>query len=115
MRACWQGRVDDVIAELSDWLAEQPPPPDDIADDDPSEVVRGSRGYLRNNRERMDDPRYRREGLPMTSTLMESLIKEMSDRVKGSEKFWNNPAGANNILAIKAAALSDDARLIPER
>ncbi len=27
----------------------------------------------------------------LTSTLMESLIKEMNYRVKGSEKFWNNP------------------------
>ena len=42
---------------------------------------------------------------------MESSIKEMNYRVKGSEKFWNNPEGANNILALKAAALSEDARL----
>jgi hypothetical protein len=63
----------------------------------------------------MDYPRYRREGLPVTSTLMESLIKEMNYRVKGSEKFWNNPAGANHILAVKAAALSEDERLIPDR
>lgn len=114
MRACWQGRVDDVIAEWTDWLAEQPPPPDEIAEDDPREIVRRSLGYLRNNRERMDYPHYRREGLPMTSTLMESLIKEMNFRVKGSEKFWNNPDGANHILALKAAALSDDSRLFPE-
>ena len=46
---------------------------------------------------------------------MESLIKEMNYRVKGSEKFWNNPAGANHILAVKAAALSEDERLTPNR
>ena len=45
-------------------------------------------------------------------TLMESLIKEVSDRVQGTEKFWNNPEGANQILAVKAAALSDDGRLL---
>eukprot|EP00913_Durusdinium_trenchii_P028314 g26542.t1 len=39
MRACWQGRVSDVIAELTSWLADQPPPPSDIADDDPREIV----------------------------------------------------------------------------
>jgi len=44
---------------------------------------------------------------------MESLIKEMNYHVKGSEKFWNNPAGANHILAVKAAALSEDERFIP--
>ncbi len=115
MRACWQGRVVDVIAELTDWLAAQLPPPDDIAEDDPREIVRRTLCYLRNNRQRMNYPHYRREGLPMTSTLMESLIKEMNYRVKGSEKFWNNPDGANHILAIKAAALSEDERLIPKR
>ena len=45
-------------------------------------------------------------------TLMESLIKEVSDRVQGTEKFWNNPEGANQILAVKATALSDDGRLL---
>ncbi len=45
-------------------------------------------------------------------TLMESLIKEVSDRVQGTENFWNNPEGANQILAVKAAALSDDGRLL---
>ena len=115
MRACWQGRVIDVIAELTDWLAAQLPPPDDIDEDDPREIVRRSLRYLTNNRQRMNYPHYRRQGLPVTSTLMESLIKEMNYRVKGSEKFWNNPTGANHILAVKAAALSEDERLIPHR
>jgi len=114
-RACWQGRVSDVMTELRDWLATQTPPPDDVEEGDPREIVRRSMGYLRNNRQRMNYPDYRRQGLPMTSTLMESLIKEMNYRVKGSEKFWNNPAGANHILAVKAAALSEDERLIPDR
>ena len=115
MRACWQGRARDVIAELTDWLAAGPPLPDDIAEDDPREIVRRSLGYLTNNRQRMNYPQYRRLGLPVNSTLMESLIKEMNYRVKGSEKFWNNPAGANHILAVKAAALSEDERLTPNR
>ncbi len=115
MRACWQGRVSDVIAELTDWRAAGPPLPDDIAEDDPREIVRRSLGYLTNNRQRMNYPDYRRQGLPVTSTQMESPIKEMNYRVKGSEKFWNNPTGANHILAVKAAALSEDERLIPHR
>lgn len=82
-----------------------------MADDDPREVVRVSRVYLNNNQTRMNYPAYRKQGLPLTSTLMESLIKAMNYRVKGSEKFWNNPAGANHILAIKAADLSEDDRL----
>lgn len=115
MRACWQGRADGVMAELTQWLDSQPPTPDELDEDDPREVVRRSLVYLSNNRRRMNYPDYRRQGLPVTSTLMESLIKEMNYRVKGTEKFWNNPAGANHILAVKAAALSDDGRLPPTR
>jgi hypothetical protein len=44
---------------------------------------------------------------------MESLIKEVSYRVKGTQKFWNDPTGANRILAVKAAAISEDDRLLP--
>jgi len=113
IRACWQGRVDDVTSDLDDWLKSESPAPPDVADDDPREIVRVALGYLTNNRDRMDYPAYRCQGLPVTSTLVESLIKEVSYRVKGTEKFWNNPAGANHILAVKAAALSDDSRLLP--
>ena len=59
----------------------------------------------------MDYPRYRRLGLPVTSALMESLVKEVNYRVKGTEKFWNDPSGAEAILQVRAAALCDDDRL----
>lgn len=60
---------------------------------------------------------YRRR-LPITSCLVESLIKEFNRRVKGTEKFWNRPAGAEAILQVRAAVLSDGdqlARFIPTR
>jgi len=41
-----------------------------------------------NNRQRMDYPEYRRLGLPISSAPVESTIKQMNRRVKGSEKFW---------------------------
>ncbi len=56
--------------------------------------------YLCNNRHRMDYPRYRRLGLPVTSAPMESLIKQMNQRVKGTEMFWEDPEGAEVILQI---------------
>jgi hypothetical protein len=31
--------------------------------------------------------------------------------VKGTEKFWDNPEGAEAILQVRAALLSDDDRL----
>jgi len=32
---------------------------------------------------------------------MESAIKEMNYRIKGTEMFWNNPAGAEAVLQIR--------------
>ena len=49
--------------------------------------------------------------MPVSASLVESLIKEMNYRVKGAEKFWDNPAGAEAILQVRAALLSDDDRL----
>jgi hypothetical protein len=116
MRACWQGRVEDVLSELDQWQARLGlPPPGEArsAEDrrDPRRLVREARSYLRNNRARMDYPRYRREGLPTTSSLVESLVGEVNARVKGKQKHWNRPAGAESILQLRAALLSEDDRL----
>lgn len=67
--------------------------------------------YLENNQTRMDYPRYRREGLPVTSALIESLVKEVNYRVKGTEKFWNDDLHGEAILYVRAALLSHDNRL----
>jgi len=111
-RACWQGRVDEVTAALQVWLTRQGIDDDHpLAEDDPRCAVTDAVRYLTNNRERMDYPRYRRQGLPTTSALMESLVKEINYRVKGTEMFWNDPSGAEAILQVRAAALCDDDRL----
>jgi hypothetical protein len=59
----------------------------------------------------MNYPDYRRQGLPVTTAWMESLVKERNWRVKGTEMFWNNPERAEAILQVRAAALSEDDRL----
>jgi hypothetical protein len=111
-RACWQGRVDDVTAALAEWLAREGiDAAHPLEENDSRQAVADALRYLTNNRERMDYPRYRRLGLPVTSALMESLVKEVNHRVKGTEKFWNDPNGAEAILQVRAAALCDDDRL----
>jgi hypothetical protein len=42
---------------------------------------------------------------------MESLVKEVNYRVKGTEKFWNDGPAGEAILQVRAAALCDDQRL----
>jgi hypothetical protein len=111
MTSVWCGAVDQVLAELRGHQQRIGLPPDDAADDDPREQLRLIIGYLDNHRGRMRYDEYRRQGLPTTSAWMESAVKEINYRVKGTEMFWNNPTGAEAILQIRAAALSDDGRL----
>ena len=112
--ACWRGRVDQVIAELGTWCEIQAGSCggglEGLADDDPRRIVARVLGYRGDNRERMDYPRYRREGLPWTTSHVESTVKVFNRRVKGSEKFWSE-AGAEAILQLRAAFLSEDGRL----
>jgi hypothetical protein len=113
MTACWQGRVRAVIDELERRLEQLGPYPGTGAPPptEPREVLRRTLTYLRHNEPRMKYPEYRRQGLPVTSSMVESLIKEVNYRVKGTEKFWDNPEGAEAILQVRAALLSDDDRL----
>jgi len=116
MRACWQGRVEDVLVELERWQERlgEPPAGDDgsaEASRDPRRVVYRARTYLRNNQGRMAYPRYRREGLPTTSSLVESLVGDVNARVKSKQKYWTRWDGCEAILQLRAAVLSQDDRL----
>jgi hypothetical protein len=111
--SCWQGRVGTVIEEMSVHQKRlgRPPPEAELAENDPRRVVAQTLTYLRNNQGRMDYPRYRRQGLPVTSSLVESLVGEFNYRVKGKDKHWDRPEGAEAILQVRAAVLSQDDRL----
>lgn len=111
MRGCWQGEVGQVLDELRVWQGKLGEPPPDAPDSDPRKIIAETVTYLENNRLRMDYHEYRKAGLPVTTAWMESLVKEVNYRVKGTEMFWNNPEGAEAILQVRAAALSDDDRL----
>jgi hypothetical protein len=111
LRGCWQGRVSEVLAALDAEQQRIGEAPEDAQTTDPRVVLTRARGYLSNNAQRMNYPEYRQAGLPVTSSWVESLIKEINYRVKGTEKFWNE-SGAENVLAVRAAALCDDDRLV---
>jgi hypothetical protein len=110
-RACWSGQVRQVIAEMKQHQISLGLPPKDCEKTDPRKVLADTIGYLENNASRMKYPQYRQDGLPTTSALMESLVKEINIRVKGTEKFWDDGAKGEAILQIRAAALCDDDRL----
>jgi hypothetical protein len=77
---------------------------------EPCAVLTRTCGYLSNNADRMKYLEYRRAALPVTSSWVESLVKGINLRLRGSEKFRNG-GGAERILAVRAAALRDEERL----
>jgi hypothetical protein len=109
LRWAWSGKVDQVVAALAEQAHRLGPPPPEAKDGDRRKIVAKCLAYVRTNAGRMHYPRYRREGLPVTSAAVESLIKQFNQRVKGTEKFWLE-GGAEAILQSRAAYLSDDDR-----
>ena len=111
MTLVWQGRVREAIEDMEARLESLEPFTGKLPPTDPRELLRRTITYLTNNEPRMRYPEYRKQGMPVSSSMVESLIKEINYRVKGTEKFWDNPEGAEAILQVRAALLSDDDRL----
>jgi hypothetical protein len=101
----WSGEVARVIAALEQRLAELGPADAGESETSPRSQVAKSLGYLRNQRERMRYDEYRRQGLPITSSAVESTVKQINRRMKGTEKFWS--VGAEALLTLVADHLSD--------
>lgn len=102
----WQGQVANVIKELDELQHRLGQPEEDATQDDPKEIIRRARVYYTNHKSRMDYPDYRRQGFPLTSAVMESSVKQVNRRVKGTEKFWST-GGGEAILTLRADYLSD--------
>jgi hypothetical protein len=109
LRWAWSGQIKPLLASLRKAASQLGEPPPGVADTDRREILRETLGYVHNNRTRMDYPRYRRLGLPTSSAPVESTIKQINRRVKGSEKFWL-AGGAEAMLQLRAAYLSEDDR-----
>ena len=106
----WQGQVSRTIDELADRALELGPAPLDASETDPREIVAGTLTYLRNQQSRMNYPEYRKLGLPITSSPIESTVKQVNYRMKGTEKFWTR-GGGEALLQLRADQLSDTAPL----
>lgn len=81
LRWTWQGEVQQVIAALQSIAASQTTS---------IEAVDRAITYLSNNAARMHYAEYRRAGLPITTSLVESTQKQINRRIKGTEKFWED-------------------------
>jgi hypothetical protein len=101
----WSGQVDRVIAALELRQQALGEPAKETPKTAPSAIVATSLGYLRNQQSRMNYPEYRKQGLPITSTYVESTVKQINRRMKGTEKFWSH--GVEPMLTLVANHLSD--------
>ena len=103
----WGGEVAKVIAALAQRQLELGTPTTADGDTSPRQIVGRALGYLQNHQEQMRYAEYRRLGLPITSSYVESAVKQFNQRVKGTEKFWSEE-GAEAILQLRGDYLSDN-------
>ena len=101
----WQGDVAEVIEHLATLQHVHGPAPADVTSN-PRHHVDRALTYFRNNAAHMHYPDCRRQGLPLTSAHVESTVKQINRRVKGTEKFWERHC-SEAILQLCADYLSD--------
>jgi len=104
----WEGATEKLIAAVAQRADRLGPPPDGD-ETSPAAIVVKTLGYLKNQRPRMKYHVYRRLGLPITSSHIESTIKQINRRMKGTEKFWHQ--GAEPLLQLVVGRISETNRL----
>jgi hypothetical protein len=106
----WSGQVSAAIEALRVRQQELGVPEKDESEESARSKVADALRYLENQKSRMRYDEYRRAGLPITSSHIESTIKQINRRVKGSEKFWSE-GGAEALLQLAADYLSETSPL----
>ena len=109
LRWAWQGERERLWAALHAAASRAGAPPKGASENDRRVILADAACYVQNNLTRMDYPRYRKLGLPISSAPIESVIKQFNRRIKGTEKFWIT-SGAEAVLQVRAAYLSADGR-----
>jgi len=128
----WAGEAEKVIAALERKAKEfGPRRPDNVVDPTGPRPERGERSgeplaegeanlppvvvlwrafdYFDDNRERIRYDEFRRRGLPLASSQVESAIGQTNERVKAAKKSWFLDH-AEEMLALRTQALSEDGR-----
>lgn len=103
----WEGEVQRIIEEIQSRMQELGPPQKGDSTS-AAFVVNRALTYLSNHQDKMKYAQYRREGLPITTCNVETTVKQVNFRVKGTEKFWSS-SGSDAMLQLRADDLSDDA------
>jgi hypothetical protein len=105
----WDGRVEQVIAELTRASQTLGSPTPTDTPSSPRKILAGNVGYFTEHQKHMNYPEYRRRGWPIGSGETEAAVKQFNKRIKGTEQFWTHD-GLEAILALRALWLSQDER-----
>ena len=82
----WKGEVAQVIAALAQRQLELGAPQEEDGDTSPRQIVAQALTYLQNHQSQMKYAEYRQQGLPITSSYVESAVKQFNQRVKRERK-----------------------------
>lgn len=102
----WQGEVKKVTTELNSLSQIYGKPEKGTPATDPRCRIYRALTYLTNNAPHMAYHQYRKLGLPLTSAHIESTIKQINRRIKGTEKFWLQ-SNSECVLQLRADSISD--------
>lgn len=101
----WSGEIDKLLEQMECLQNEIGKSTEEDGDTSPRQRLADAIRYVGNQRTRMKYPEYRQAGLPITSAYIESTIKQINHRVKGTEKFWS--VNADPMLQLRADAISE--------
>lgn len=103
----WNGQVELLLKDIRRLTKKHGPPPPKANSNDPRRILANQLDYFSDNRPGLDYPTFRKRGWPVGSGIIESTIKQIAKRVKGTEKHWTT-IGAEQTLQVVAHILSED-------
>jgi len=103
----WKGQLAPLIDEIARLSRRAGAPPKNAPETDRRRILQANLHYFKTNREGMDYPRFRKNGWPIGSGIVESVIKQLGKRLKGTEKHWA-VSGAEATLQVMTQLISED-------
>ena len=103
----WKGQLTPLIDEIARLSRRAGAPSKNAPETDRKRLLATNAHYFKTNREGMDYPTFRKNGWPIGSGIVESVIKQLGKRLKGTEKHWA-VSGAEATLQVMTHLLSED-------
>jgi len=103
----WHGRLPKILAQIRRLCRRAGAPPKRAAETDPRRILANNLHYFQTRRAAMNYPAFRHNGWPIGSGIIESTVKQLGKRVKGTEKHWTL-SGVEKTLQVIAQLISDD-------